>query len=167
MKRFIGRVAICALALAGLSAGAMPLGVRTMMQGRAAVRQVTTSAATWTVTFDANGGTGSMAAQTFTNGIAQALSPNAFVRFGYAFVGWAESADGEAVYADGQRVEMLSGRTLYAKWTEIVAGSLKPSFSKAQTATGILYDRSGRIVGTVQVKNVFAEFKVLGEMFNS
>ena len=106
----------------------------------------------WTVTFDANGGTGTMAAQTFTDGVAQELSPNAFAHFGYAFVGWAESADGEAVYADGQRVAMSSGRTLYAQWAEIVAGRLDTTFAKAQTVVGALYNKDKGLVGTLQVK---------------
>ena len=93
-----------------------------------------------------------MAAQTFTDGVAQELSPNAFARFGYAFVGWAESADGEAVYADGQRVAMSSGRTLYAQWAEIVAGRLDTTFAKAQTVVGALYNKDKGLVGTVQVK---------------
>ena len=39
MRGFLGKIAVCALMLAGMSASAMPLGIRTMMHGRAAVRQ--------------------------------------------------------------------------------------------------------------------------------
>ena len=39
MRRYFWKVAMCALALAGGSANAMPLGVRTMMHARVAVRQ--------------------------------------------------------------------------------------------------------------------------------
>ena len=106
----------------------------------------------WTVTFNANGGEGSMAAQTFTNGVAQALRANAFTRFGWEFAGWATSVDGEVVYADGQRVAVTSGQTLYARWAEIVAGRLNVGFAKAQTVLGALYGRDGVPVGIVQVK---------------
>ncbi len=70
----------------------------------------------WTVTFDANGGTGTMAAQTFTHGEAQALSANAFSRTGYTFAGWATSAGGEVTYADKSSLTVSEDTTLYAKW---------------------------------------------------
>ena len=106
----------------------------------------------WTVTFDANGGEGTMAAQMFTNGVAQALSANAFTRFGYDFAGWATSADGEVVCANGQLVAVTSGQMLYARWAEIVAGRLDTGFAKAQTVLGALYGRDGVPVGSVQIK---------------
>ncbi len=107
----------------------------------------------WTVTFDANGGEGNMVAQTFTNGVVQALDANAFTRFGWEFAGWATSADGEVAYADGQQIAVLSGQTLYAQWREVVAGHLNTGFAKAQTVLGALYGRDGAPVGTVQVKS--------------
>ena len=115
-----------------------------------------TYTARWTanayaVTFNANGGTGAMAAQTFTNDVAQSLSENAFARFGYEFVGWATSKDGEVVYADGEEIRAHSGTTLYAKWEEVVAGKLNTSFAKAQTVDGALY-KGDALVGTMQVK---------------
>ena len=105
----------------------------------------------WTVAFDANGGTGAMSAQTFTNGVAQTLKVNAFRRFGYTFAGWAKSAGGAVVYYDGQRVAITSRQTLYAVWEEITAGALDTGFAKAQTVNGVLY-RGDALVGTVQVK---------------
>ena len=51
-------------------------------------------AQTYEVTFNANGGEGTMPAQTFTHGVEQVLSANAFARKGYTFAGWATSADG-------------------------------------------------------------------------
>ena len=106
---------------------------------------------TYTVTFNANGGSGSMTAQAFTPGVAQGLSANAFTRFGYAFAGWATSADGVAVYVDGQSIAPSASMTLYATWREIIAGRPDTSFAKAQTVNGALY-RGGALVGTVQVK---------------
>lgn len=78
---------------------------------------------TYTVTFDANDGTGSMSDMTFTYGTAQNLSANAFARTGYTFAGWAtEKGATEAEYANGASVSNLTevngGRvTLYAVWT--------------------------------------------------
>ena len=45
------------------------------------------SAFPYTVKFNANGGTGSMANQSFTYGTAKALTANAFTRAGYVFQG--------------------------------------------------------------------------------
>ena len=116
------------------------------------VDQVTwTPRAIYTVTFNANGGSGSMASQKFTQNVSQRLTANAFWRLGYTFAGWATSPGGSAVYADGQSVKMTSSRTLYATWNEIVAGRADPFFSKVQTPSGALY-RGGTLVGTVQVK---------------
>lgn len=68
-----------------------------------------------TVTFDANGGEGTMAAQTLTEGKG-ALTANAFTKEGFRFAGWALSAAGEKVYDDGAAVELTADTTLYALW---------------------------------------------------
>ena len=60
-------------------------------------------AITYSVKFNANGGTGSMANETFESGVAKALTANAFTRTGYTFSGWATSASGSKVYSDKQR----------------------------------------------------------------
>ena len=71
------------------------------------------------ITFDANGGSGTMSIQTIDN--SKKLSPNCFYREGYTFAGWATTADGAVVYTDGQEVtatnEDKGPVTLYAKWT--------------------------------------------------
>ena len=52
-----------------------------------------------TVTFDANGGTGTMAPE--TGSAPAALTANAFARTGYSFAGWNTAADGSGTaYAD-------------------------------------------------------------------
>lgn len=68
-----------------------------------------------TVTFDANGGEGTMAAQTLTGGKGT-LTANAFTKEGFRFAGWALSAAGEKVYDDGAAVELTADTTLYALW---------------------------------------------------
>ena len=44
--------------------------------------------ATYTVTFNPNGGNGILSFQTFTEGKSQALDINTFTREGYSFSGW-------------------------------------------------------------------------------
>jgi uncharacterized repeat protein (TIGR02543 family) len=77
--------------------------------------------AIWTVTkvavsYAANGGTGSVAAQSFDYGIAANLALNGFARTGYTFQGWATAADGAVVYTAGQSVSFTTATTLYAVW---------------------------------------------------
>ncbi len=76
----------------------------------------------YTVVYDRNGGSGTVASQTFKYTDAVTLRDNSFTKTGYHFVGWAETADGAVKYADGQT---LSGAltaengktiTLYAVW---------------------------------------------------
>jgi len=73
---------------------------------------------TYTVTFNANGGIGTMAAQTFTEGESQALTRNAFTYDGYTFNGWNTMSNGSgASYPDGYTLTVTSDMTLYAQWT--------------------------------------------------
>lgn len=74
---------------------------------------------TYTVTYDANGGSGTMASETFTYAQRQALAKNAFTRSGFDFKGWktstgysvAESySDSKLTQTDGATI------TLFAQW---------------------------------------------------
>ena len=75
------------------------------------------------ISFDGNGATsGSMEAQAFEPGTSQNLSPNAFEKTGYRFVGWDYMADGsgwgEKPLYDGAEVKLSDNMTLYAQWAE-------------------------------------------------
>lgn len=73
---------------------------------------------TYTVEFKANGGEGTMADQTFTYDVEQALNANAFTKTGYTFAGWKDAAGN--TYTDGQKVKNLATEgtvTLTAQWT--------------------------------------------------
>jgi uncharacterized repeat protein (TIGR02543 family) len=75
---------------------------------------------TYTVVFNANGGSGLMPSQGFTYGIAQNLNVNTFTRAGYAFVGWKDN-ENDTSYTNGQNVINLRDTqgatvTLYAQW---------------------------------------------------
>ena len=69
----------------------------------------------YVVTFDANGGTGSMSPQVAS--APTALTPNAFTRTGYNFLNWNTAADGSGTtYADGATYPFAADATLYAQW---------------------------------------------------
>ena len=85
---------------------------------------------THTITFDKNNAqaTGTMSNQTIGEGSTISLAINTFTKTGWSFVGWATSASGTAVYADGDDYTMGTANvTLYAKWT---ANPFRITFSK-------------------------------------
>ena len=91
------------------------------MPGRAVTLTATYKANAYTVKFNANGGTGTMANEAFTYDVAKSLSANAFTRTGYTYQGWATTAAGGKVYSDKQTVSNLTAAangtvTLYAVW---------------------------------------------------
>ena len=82
------------------------------------------TAYTYQVKFNSNGGTGTMANQSFTYDVQQALTANSFTRAGYTFAGWNTKADGTGTnYSNQESVSNLTSTnngtiTLYAKWAE-------------------------------------------------
>lgn len=81
---------------------------------------------TYTIHYDANGGTGSMNNQEFTyNNPAEPLTANTFTRTNYVFKGWNTAADGSGTHYDNEEeVRNLSNIdddvvTLYAEWWKI------------------------------------------------
>ena len=74
---------------------------------------------TYSVTFDANGGTGTMENQTFSYGEAQTLNEISFVKEGFKFKNWNTKADGTGTaYSDKQEIGITENLTLYAQWEE-------------------------------------------------
>ncbi len=92
-----------------------------------------------TISFDANGGSGAMTAQTVTYKAAAAIKMNTFTREGYTFQGWALTADGEKTYDDKQSVAFTNSLTLYAVWQ---LNSHNVSFSSPTGATVTVNNQS-------------------------
>jgi uncharacterized repeat protein (TIGR02543 family) len=74
------------------------------------------AATSYTVTFDANGGTGVMAKQVIPVK-GKKLSPNKFVKDTHRFSGWSLTRTGPVKYFNSALVKPKSKLTLYAKWT--------------------------------------------------
>ena len=77
---------------------------------------------TYTIRYNANGGSGSMSDTGATYGSNVTLRANSFSRSGYSFAGWATSSGGGKVYNNQQTVSNLTTTnggvvTLYAVWT--------------------------------------------------
>ena len=72
---------------------------------------------TVTVTFDANGGSGTMPSEVLGYATSTALTSETFTNPGHAFTGWSTTATGAATsYTNGQSVRFTSDVTLYAQW---------------------------------------------------
>lgn len=76
------------------------------------------TANTYTVQYLPNGGTGEMAAQTFTYDAEQALTANAFTRAGYDFRGWFDAPEGGTEITNQTKFADATPVTLYAHWQE-------------------------------------------------
>jgi uncharacterized repeat protein (TIGR02543 family) len=75
---------------------------------------------TYTIRYDANGGTGAPPSQTKTYGVPLTLSAVKPTRAGYDFLGWATSRNATvSEYAPGERYTDEAGVTLYAVWRYI------------------------------------------------
>ena len=113
------------VALAGLNAasGYMPQSTHGL----------TTIPPVFTVTFDANNGTGSLPAQkaAWTEPLKQ--NAGAITRAGYTFSGWNTAANGSGTtYADGAPFNFGQNSTLYAQWT--------PNAPSAQQLINLSFD---------------------------
>ena len=102
----------------------------------------------YTLTYDANGGTGSMSDVEGTGSIT--LTANAFTKTGYTFLGWATSQDNAdahtVAYADKAAYTLSETTTLYAVWGENfftftpskTSGSLSADEVVTTTAGGVM-----------------------------
>lgn len=71
---------------------------------------------TYTVSYDANGGSGAPGAQTKTYGVTLSLSTVKPTKTGYTFQGWSTSSGGGVNYASGADYTANASVTLYAVW---------------------------------------------------
>ena len=80
------------------------------------------NANTYTISYNANGGSGTTESSSHTYGIDKELTANGFTRIGYTFLGWSNTEDAtSATYTDKQSVKNLTSIngetiTLYAVW---------------------------------------------------
>lgn len=74
---------------------------------------------TYTITYNSNGGSGTMSPTTKYYGESVTLRANTFTRTGYRFSGWATSSTGSVVYANQATYTANASDTLYAVWTRI------------------------------------------------
>ena len=79
---------------------------------------------TYTVSYNPNGGTGTMTDNELSYDEKIQLNENTFVKTGCRFIGWAKSADGDVLYGDKATVKNLTTADgaivyLFAKWEKV------------------------------------------------
>ena len=94
------------------------------------------SANSYAITFNANGGTGTLGNEAIVAGTSIVLSANTFTRTGYTFAGWNTiAAGGGTAYVAAASVTLYSNLTLYAQWT---AGTYQVTFGNTPGTNGCL-----------------------------
>ena len=101
---------------------------------------------TYSVTYNANGGTGAPASQVKTYDVPLTLSSSVPSKDGYTFAGWSTNKDAdEAEYTSGDIYYGNSAVVLYAVWNEIYIKSISVASlpDKTEYKTGETFDPSG------------------------
>ena len=103
----------------GISLVADPDGMHPDGENKNDIESLLADVKMYTVTFDANGGTGTMEPQAVLGGTATALNTNTFTRDNYTFSGWSTKQNGGGTtYTDGQSATFSADTTLYAQWNK-------------------------------------------------
>ncbi len=106
----------------------------------------------YTITFNANGGSGTMAPQQACAGQTVTLNANSFTYAGGSFRGWATASNGSVVYANGAEVTVTSNMTLYAVWSTDCTdrtATVSQTACDSYTWYGVAYTSSGTYTHTV------------------
>ena len=113
-----------------------------------------------TITFNANGGSGSVDAISTYVGVANTIPPNSLTRTGYTFNGWNTASDGGGTaYATGSTITPTGDVTLYAQW--------KTTYVKPEIQNLLAFrvaDKSGGATPTVTStgETGFCKFDLVG-----
>ena len=98
----------------------------------------------WTVSYDANGGSGAPSPQTKWAGDTLTLSKTVPTMANYGFLGWATSSGGAASYQPGDTYATDAALALYAVWRLLyTAPALSLSVQRVASATATDEDPSG------------------------
>lgn len=98
---------------------------------------------TYTISYNANGGTGAPSAQTKTHGVDLVLSSTVPTRDGYIFVNW---FDGTDYYYPGQTYTANSPASLYAQWIQ----TFRITYNGNHATGGSTEAQSGSVSYTVR-----------------
>lgn len=107
------------------------------------------------VSFNSNGGIGTMNNQKFKYGEGQALTKNSFTKNKYKFIGWdTNSAGTTVVYTDGQTISNITKNTnLYAVWEQVQFAINYSGLEGMSQSNPSIYEKGKQIELTPATKN--------------
>ena len=104
----------------------------------------------YSITYNANGGSGSMEPTEGAVGSTVMVKYNIFIKAGKAFNGWNTKADGSGTrYTEGQQITLNSNMTLYAQWVDAFTYSIK-DYSE---------DKTNKYIDLIGLKTSVADYK--------
>lgn len=107
----------------------------------------------WPVTYDSNGGTGTIAAQTKVYNTNLTLESSGFTRTNYTLTGWNTAADGSGTpYSLGGTYTVNAALALYAQWTPVPKTTITYN-ANALDATGSIASQTVYKNGSVTIKS--------------
>ena len=129
------------------------------------------TANSYTVSFSKNAAdaTGTMDDQSFTYGVAQALTENAYKRVGYTFIGWSKTSTGSVDYVDNAMIgasnapatENGATVTLYAVWEQTgYILTIDPANGSAATEQSLACGDTYEIPAAVKTGYTFASWSI-------
>ncbi len=109
----------------------------------------------YTISYDANGGSGAPSSQTKTEGVSLNLRTSKPERNGYRFKNWNTEADGSGTsYSSGGRFTNDADTTLYAQWTKdessITLSHTSVELAKSGTIYLMAYNKSANVTESVR-----------------
>ena len=110
------------------------------------------------LSYDANGGIGTMSAETGVAREIVTVAQNEFTRDNYTFIGWNTQADGKGTaYQPGDRITLTDKDTvLYAQWSKNAPAQVKVSYD-ANGGTGTMESITGDVGSQIVIEqNGFA-----------
>ena len=117
---------------------------------------------TYTVNYNANGGTGAPGMQTKTGGIDLTLSSTIPTRSGYTFKGWSTSATGSVQYQPGEKYTNNANVTLYAIWESVQSYTITYNANGGTGAPSSQTAKSGETVTLSTTAPKRTMYKFLG-----
>lgn len=121
----------------------------------------------WTLRYDANGGSGTMASEKVLEGESLTLTDNDFSREKHRFDGWNTAADGSGTsYEDGASVTPTANMTLYAQWVKQVTITFDTDGGSAVKAQTFDEGKTGKMPTTSKEGFEFGGWTLDGEAYD-
>ena len=123
---------------------------------------VSVEAPSYTVTYNANGGSGAPSGQTKNHGTNLTLSNTVPIRFGYNFVGWSMSSSATiADYQPGGAFSANESIVLYAVWEQTAISVVRGAIN---TTTDIMFPGCGKYYKLTPNMTTFYCFRSTGDL---